>query len=419
MNHTKLVPLALFSLIAAVMVVMPLAAACRVATAPAAAATVTVGIVSDLTGPTASGAIGDNWGIEDFFKWANETNYAPGVKFDTIFYDNRFDVGRSINGYELMKTRKVQAVWIQMTGAAYALTPKAAADKIVVLVPGPPKVLNPPGWAFSAEASYADGAGAAFEWILQDWKAQGKTGKPKMAWLTWDSDYGHSGPIVNWYAVEKGIDVLPTEFYPSPAPADTTPQLLRLRDAGVNYIMSVGPQSAWQVVLKDAAKLGLKDRIKFVGVANAMESDVLINLAKEAAEGMYFVHFFSSLYEDDLPGVKWLKDMQIKYRGESVNWMRNQVGWMTGKLFVEAVKAAIEKDRVAPDSIDGTAIYRSLENNIKDVDTGGLTGPLSLSPQNHAAAVMAKVFQIKGGKQLPISGWTKAPHLTRFEDVKK
>ncbi len=379
----------------------------------------TVGIVSDLTGPTASGAIGDNWGIEDYFKFANETNYVPGAKFDTIFYDNRFDVGRTLNGYELMKTRKAQAVWIQMTGAAMALAPKAAGDKMVILVPGPPKVLYPPSWAFSAEASYADGAAAAFEWIAQDWKAQGKAGKPKMGWLTWDADYGYSGIIVNWYAVEKGIEVLPNELLASNAPTDTTSQLMRLRDAGANYIISVGPQSLWQTVLKDAVKLGLKDKIKFVGVANAMESDVLINLTKEASEGMYFVHFYSSLYEEDQPGVKWLKDMQIKYRGESMNWMRNEVGWMTGKIFVEAVKAAIEKDKVSPDKIDGEVIYKSLENNIRNLDTGGLTGPLTITPENHAAANMVKVFQIKGGKELPITGWTKAPHMTRFEDVKK
>ncbi len=381
--------------------------------------TMTMGLISDLTGPTASGSMGDNWGIEDYFKWANETGYVPGVKFETVFYDNRFDVGRSINGYELMKTRKVQAVWIQMTGAAYALVPKAAGDKIVVFVPGPPKVLSPTSWAFSAEASYADGAGAAFEWMIEDWKKQGKPGKPKMASLNWDADYGYSGMIVNWYAAEKGIDVLPNELFASPAPTDVAAQLLRIKERGADYVTSVGPGAAWVRILKDATRLGLKDRIKFVGTANAIESESYINLDKAAFEGSYFVHFFASLHEENVPGVQWAKDMQVKYRGESLNWMRNEVGFMTGRMFVEGVKAAIEKDRIAPDKIDGDVIYQSLEKNIKNLDTGGLTGPLTISPENHAAANMAKVFQIRQGKQLPVTGWTRAPHLTRFVDVKK
>lgn len=395
-----------------------------VATTPAPAqpaakpSTVTMGLIADLTGPTAAGSMGDVWGIEDTFKWANETNYVPGVKFESITYDNRFDIGRSINGYELMKTRKVLAVWIQITGAAMALIPKATADKIIVMVPGPPKVLYPPGWAFSAEASYSDGAGAAFDWIVQDWQKSGKPGKPKLASLNWDADYGHSGMLVNWYATEKGIEVLPNEFFATPAPTDVAAQLLRIRDRGADYVTSVGAGAPWVTILKDATRLGLKDKMKFVGTANAIESESYINLDKAAFEGSYFVHFYSSLYENS-PGVQWVKDMQIKYRGESLNWMRNEVGYMTGKVFVEGIKAAVEKDKVAPDKIDGQALYKSLENNIRNLDTGGLTGPLTITPENHAAATMAKVFQIQGGKQMPITGWVKAPHLTKFEDVKK
>ncbi|MDZ4246023.1 MAG: ABC transporter substrate-binding protein [Dehalococcoidia bacterium] len=386
---------------------------------PAAAVDITIGIISDLTGPTASGAIGDNWGIEDALKGANEANEVPGVNFTTTFYDNRFDVGRSLTGYEMMKTQGVQAVWLQITGSVYALKPKLAEDKIIGLVPGPPKGLYPPGWVFSAEASYSDGAGAAFDWILEDWKKEGRSGKPKIAWLTWDADYGHSGLIVNWYATEIGLDVLKTEFYPSPAPQDTSSQLLRLKEAGANYVLSVGPQSAWQVVLKDAQRLGLKDTMKFIAVANAMESDDLIDLAKEAAEGMYFVHFFSSLYEENVPGVKAFKEMQVKYRGKSKNWMRNEVGCMTVKIFVEAVKQAVTKDKISPDKINGQVIYNSLEKNIKNMDTGGLTGPLTITPEKHYAADYVKVFQIQGGKQLPITDWREAPHLSRFEDVKR
>ncbi len=377
-----------------------------------------LGIVADMTGPTASGNVGVFWGYQDLAREANETNYVPGVVFETITYDNRFDVGRSLNGYELMKTRGVQAVHMQVTGANYALKDKYAQDKIIAFIPPAPKALHPPGWAFTADASYADGAAMGFEWILDDWKKSGQTGKPKMGWLTWDADYGYAGLLANWYARDKGIDVLKNEFFASPSPTDLTPQLLRLKDSGANYIISMGPQSGWQIALKDAQRLGLKDKIKFIGVGNAMESDALVTLAKDAAEGVYETHFSASLHEEGVPGVQWIRDMMVKYHGEWNNYLVNTRNYLEMKMFIEAVKLAIEKDKIAPDKLDNDAIYRSLEKNFNNWDTQGLTAPLTLSPDNHSAARSGKILQIKGGKPLPITGWIPAPHITKFEEAK-
>ncbi|MBI4329932.1 MAG: ABC transporter substrate-binding protein [Chloroflexi bacterium] len=408
-------------LLAGILLLLPLAAACQVPTVRpvAKAATVRIGIISDMTGPTANTAVGEIWGWEDAAKFTNENNYVPGVTFEVITYDNRFDVGRSINGYELMKTRAVNIVHVQMTGANYALKDKYAQDKIVAVIPPAPKALHPPGWVFAADGSYADAAAAAYDFILQDWKKAGKPGKPKMGWLTWDADYGHSGLIANWYATEIGIEVLPAEFYPSPAPRDVSTQLLRLKDRGANYIISLGPDVAWSVILNDAAKLNLQDTMKFVGVANVIFSDDLARLSKEAAEGSYLVMFNSSLYEDALPGVKLLRQMQEKYRGEWRDNLPSIRGWLSMRMVAEAVKQAIEKDGLSPDKIDGDSIYKSMEKNIKDWDSGGLAGPMTISPDNHSAARMVKIFQMKGGKHLPITDFIKAPHITKFEDVKK
>ncbi len=382
--------------------------------------TIRIGLISDMTGPTATTAIGEIWGWEDAAKWSNETGYVPGVNFETISYDNRFDVGRSLNGYELMKTRGVSVVHVQMTGANYALKDKYAQDKLVAIIPPAPKALHPPGWVFSADGSYADASGAAFDWIIQDWKAQGKTGKPKMGWLTWDADYGYSGLMANWYASDIGIDVLSTEFFVSPAPKDVNAQLMRLRDKGVNYVISLGPDVAWSTILNNAYDLKLQQSgIKFVGVANVIFSDDLARLSKEAAEGSYLVMFYSSLYEDKLPGVQLLRQMQEKYRGEWRDNLPSVRGWLSGRMVEEAVKQAIQKDGVSPDKIDGDAIYKSLEKNINNWDSGGLAGPMTISADNHGAARLAKFFQMKGGKHLPISDWVKAPHITRLDDVKK
>ncbi len=380
--------------------------------------TITVGIVSDMTGPTASGAVWEIWGFEDIAKWANETNYVPGVNFQTVAYDNRFDVGRSMSGYELMKTRGASIVHMQMTGANYALNPKYAQDKIVALIPPAPKALVPVGWAFSSDGSYADGAAAGFDWVIKDWKASGKPGKPKLSWLTWDADYGQAGAIANWYAVDKGIDVLRNEFYAAQVPTDTSSQLLRIKDAGADYVFSMGVQSAWVTVVKDALRLGLKDKMKFVGIGNAVESDVFINLTKEAGDGTYNVQFLASHNESDLPGIKWLRELQTKYRGESANNITGTRGYMAMRMAVEAIKLAIEKDGIPPDKIDGQAIYNSLEKNIKNWDIG-ISGPLTISPDNHSAARMAKIYQYKNQVQTPVSDWFEAPHITKFEDVKK
>ncbi|MDP2718555.1 MAG: ABC transporter substrate-binding protein [Dehalococcoidia bacterium] len=382
--------------------------------------TIIIGIVSDMTGATANTAIGEIWGWEDAAKWGKETNLVPGVNFEIITYDNKFDVGRSINGYEMIKGRNASVTHVQMTGANYALKDKYATDKIVAMIPPAPKALHPPGWAFTADMAYTDQAAAAYQWLLEDWKKEGKSGKPKMGWLTWDADYGHSGLIVNWYASEIGIEVLQTEFYgPGPVPSDVTSQLLRLKDKGANYVVSVGPDIAWANILKDANKLGLSNSMKFVGVANVIFSADLAKVAQEAAEGSYLVMANSSLYEDNLPGVQMLRQMQEKYRGEWRDNLPGVRGWLSMQLIMEAVKQAIEKDNVKPEQVNGEVIKASLEKNINNFDTGGLSGPLTITPDNHSASRMAKVFQMRGGKHLPITDFFEAPHMTRFEDVKK
>ncbi|MDP2718556.1 MAG: ABC transporter substrate-binding protein, partial [Dehalococcoidia bacterium] len=377
MNRNKLTLTSLTAFLVTLLLLVPTLTSCTRATAPSDMPVIKVGIVGDMTGPTASGSRGEIWGWEDIAKWANETNYVPGVRFETISYDNRFDVGRSINGYELVKSRGASIVYVQMTGANYALKEKYAQDKIIAMIPPAPAALHPPGWAFSPDGAYADGAAVAYEWIVKDWAQQGKPGKPKMAWLTWDADYGHSGLVADWYARELGIEILPYELYPSPAPTDKTAELLRLREANADYVLSTGPQSAWQVVLKDAAKLGMQGKTKFIAIGNAMESDVLIQLAKEAAEGTYFVSFVASMHEQGVPGVEWLKGIQTKYHGEWYNGITYVRGYLMMRLPVEAIKMAIEKDGLKPEQVNGDTIYQALEKNIKEFDTGGLTGPLT------------------------------------------
>jgi len=76
-------------------------------------ATVTIGLISDLTGPAAPALIPISYALYDVVDYYNTEELIPGVEIKTATYDAKYDPSRDIPGWE----------WVRGKGAKLIYTP--------------------------------------------------------------------------------------------------------------------------------------------------------------------------------------------------------------------------------------------------------------------------------------------------------
>jgi len=67
--------------------------------------TITIGEITDLTGPASPAIIPLHWALADMVSDYNEKGLIPGVKFKVVSWDNKYDPSRDIPGYEWVRER--------------------------------------------------------------------------------------------------------------------------------------------------------------------------------------------------------------------------------------------------------------------------------------------------------------------------
>ncbi len=103
------------SVFALLLILMPLLIACsgdeQEKPAPSAEPTIepaediilTIGVITDETGPAASAYIDMDMALADMVKHYNEEDIIPGIELKVITYDGQYDSSKDIPGYEWLK----------------------------------------------------------------------------------------------------------------------------------------------------------------------------------------------------------------------------------------------------------------------------------------------------------------------------
>jgi len=72
-------------------------------------------------------------------------------------------------------------------------------------------------------------------------------------------------------------------------------------------------------------------------------------------------------------------------------------GWYTMSIMAQGIRAAAEKGKVT-----GETLKQALEE-LKAVDTGGVSAPIDFSGDSHAGMPGSKIYEIQGGKWVDAS----------------
>ncbi len=176
------------------------------------AATIKVGHLADLTGPT--GDVGKPYaeGVQDYKDYVNEHGGINGKKIDMQMFDYAYDKNKAVNQYKKYKEDKVVAIQGWGTGDTEALTGFVTADKIPYISASYSAHLTDPKktpYNFFCAADYTTALRAGLMYLKDSWKEKRA---PKIVFIYPNHPYGIA-PIKGGkeYAKELGFEVLGDE----------------------------------------------------------------------------------------------------------------------------------------------------------------------------------------------------------------
>ena len=365
---------------------------------------IVIGGIFDVTGRT--GAVGAPYAeaVRDYVKYLNENGGINGIKIKLLDVDYQYKIPQALAAYKNLQGKAI-AIEGWGTGDTEALSPLITRDKIPYMSASYSEHLTDPSltpYNFLIGVTYADQARVALEFIKQQHKGPGKA---KVCFIYNDTGFGRSPfftvkyrgkmfPAADAYAKKIGVDVVDTEIVALNA-LEATSQLLNMQKSGAEWAI-VQETKATATILKDAKKLGLKT--KFIALNWGMNK-LFAKLAGDAAEGVYWTCPFGLWNDTDLPGVQLMRKVSMKYHpNKKDRIVCYSQGFAAMYVMAEALKRA--------KSYTGEGVKNALES-LKNLDTGGLTGPITFSKKSHKGSVSLRIYQFQKGKFVPVSDYIK------------
>ena len=381
---------------------------------PACAKEVAYLSLADYTGPIAGLNVPADMGLEDYLKEINDKGGVDGVKIKFIGIDTRYDVARAVSAYKrYRRTPRLLMVNSISTGIGKAVARLIERDKKAQLVPGDGEFQAHIGRTFLWGPAYQDAFAATLDWILDDWKKKGKSGAPVVGYLSWDNPYGREHLRGGKeYAEKIGVKLLPPEFFP-PGTLKHDVYLTRLAKAGANYIHAGGVDPTPTNIIRDGFALGLTKTIQFT--ADYWGPTALgIGVHAEALEGTVITSFFQR--GEDAKNNPFVTDQWKKYRGSMADF--NEVygmGMSWGITYVAGLKKALKA--AGYDKLEANDMYKAYQQ-LTGLEKHGIQGPCAYSPKSRLGSKVVKMYQVKGGKIFPITGWREAPNAVGLHSFK-
>lgn len=355
-----------------------------------------IGGIFDLTGTTREIGVPYADGIRGYVDYINEKGGINGRRVILAERDYGYLIPKAEMVYtKLVSKEKVRAILGWGTGDTEQLRPLIARDRIPFMSASYSVKLTDIRTApynFLIGVTYSDQMRILLGHILDQWKEPGR--KPKVAFIYCDNEFGRS-PISDGrsYAASHGIEAAGEEIVTLDA-REAREQLLRIKEKGVDFAVIQETTWAASVILKDARRLGLATR--FMGL-NWCADEKLIALAGDAAEG--FVGAMPFVFTDQaLPGIREITAYTgrkgIRIEGYILRYIQ---GWTTARVMLEGV-------RMAGNDVTGEGIRKGLES-IRNLDTGGITAPVTFTPENHRGCTKLRLARVKDGRWQIISGF--------------
>ena len=362
--------------------------------------TIKVGIICDLTGPSAT-----TWkylleGIKNYTRHMNDRGRINGRKVRLIIEDDRYTIPMAFAAFKKLVYRDKILCFMGpgSTPATVAMLPQIKKVKMPNLqLPSSDVLVIPPKrYHFNIGATYEDATNIIFDYIINILKMK----NPRIAITYPDNEFGKISLRTSRERVKHyGIKLVSEEVL-NFGSLEATSQVLKIKRAKPDFVINAGIISSAVCLLRDAKKYSLNTT--FIGTFYTCSEDT-IRIAKEAARNFIGIHAFSSWY-DDTPGMAKLREITLKLHPGTEKPFRSKfytMGWTEAMILLEGLKRA-GKD------LNGEALIAGFES-FRNFDTKGLTGPISYGPDRRKGGEYCKIFKADVDKEIlvPISDWMK------------
>ncbi|MBM4462039.1 MAG: hypothetical protein FJ012_01725 [Chloroflexi bacterium] len=276
---------------------------------------ITIGELTDLTGPASPAIIPLHWALQDMVRYYNEEELIPGVRFRMVSWDTRYDVSRDIPGYDWVRGRGAKLIVAVPPPTPVTLKPFADRDKFPICsLSTTEAMMDPPGWIFCFSNSHYRMMKTFLKWIHDvDWDyPDGKI--PKIGLVGWDEAAIHDDDrALKEYASAHPdhIEYVGARIKPFGS-IGWIAEVEALKNC--DYIEAKGfPMGAF---IKEFQSKGYKTRFFDVGTASSYRGFLVDQLGWAALDGVLTPNM-SLMWNEDVPVVNFAKTLLYRYHSKA------------------------------------------------------------------------------------------------------
>jgi branched-chain amino acid transport system substrate-binding protein len=346
-----------------------------------------VGAIINLTGPASSWGQYHAKGQQDYTRYVNEVKGGVGGnKIDLTVVDHGYKVPEAVKYVKRFCTDdKVDIINTWDAGSGIMSKPIFQKYRI-------PNInystyigfLKPPiDYAYLPFGDYNMDSYAILEYIKNLHKGGGT---PKVGLLTYNNPYGKAihAPCKE-YASKYGVNIVGIEQFP-PKTLDLKTELLRLKNAGAEYVVMQVLPSAVLLALQSADRVNYD--VPFFATWTSTDPD-FFKRAKGVLRNRMFVQFCGGLPADGTPGVKLMEEVGKKYGSVDKFDFSYWEGVVMGMILERAFQRANEKFG----EINSETINQALQT-FNNEDFGGLVPNITYTNTDHSASWKARIVRL-------------------------
>jgi branched-chain amino acid transport system substrate-binding protein len=358
-----------------------------------------VGMSLAITGPTSDAGNPYAKGVEDYFKFVNETKMLGEDKIDCTIRDDQYKTDITKRNFEEYLDDGIVMYLNYSTGSTLGLKKDFEEEKIATL-PASYHAGNvdDSNYIFLPVASYSEQMVAVSEYVAKNHKGT----KPKVALFVHPSAFGR-GPVADAKkAVAAGLNMEIVEVVEHGKDLDNSAMLKRLMSKGVQYVICHTVQSPVATMLKDSSRLGLsaktygeEGKLTFLGCHYTGGND-LIALTGPACEGYFWTCSFNLTSEKGEGTTKQLALAKLYGRDDKA---ANSHNYAAGIMVAQVTAETIARTKAAGLKINKANLYNTLNamNGAKAYQPYTTMGPVSYSTTDRAGVDMLQIYTVKNG----------------------
>jgi ABC-type branched-subunit amino acid transport system substrate-binding protein len=336
--------------------------------------TITLGVLTDNSGPFAGASLGIAQGRQLYW---DARNADGGVCDRTVEFDVKDHAYNAQNATSLYAAMEPEVLaFDELLGSPMiaSLLPTIGQDGALTMAVSFSSSLLDNPYVVVTGATYDIEMINAIQWLIDDGQiAAGDT----VGHIYLEGDYGENALAGTHYAAEQ-LGVTIAEQKVQPTAEDLTAQVTALDQAGANVVLltTTPPQTASAVAIAQANGLDLT----FVGSNPSFSPALLASPAAAALEESYVMVSSIAPYTGDDAGPTAVRDAFSANFADETPTHFVLYGYAQGELMAQILETACANGALTRDGL--LAAFQSLSN----VDTGGLVAPMDFSSPGQPSA---------------------------------